>query len=102
MHSEESWLGPRIGLIVPRFKHSAVARNQIKRRLRELARLQMLPLSISVDIVLRIRPEAYDASFTALAVDITRALTQLTRWHEMRETAESKSESAPDRVNNHQ
>ena len=102
MHSEESWSGPRIGLIVPRFKHSAVARNQIKRRLRELARLQVLPLSISADIVLRIRPEAYDASFTALAVDITRAITQLTRWHEMRETVESKSESAPDRANNHQ
>ena len=62
----------------------------------------MLPLGISADIVLRIRPEAYEASFTALAVDITRALTQLTRWHEMRETAESKSENAPDRVNNHQ
>ena len=62
----------------------------------------MLPLGISADIVLRIRPEAYEASFTALAVDITRALMQLTRWHEMRENAESKSESAPDRVNNHQ
>ena len=39
----------------------------------------MLPLGISADIVLRIRPEAYEASFTALAVDITRALMQLTR-----------------------
>jgi hypothetical protein len=30
--------------------------------------------------VLRIRPDAYQASFEALATDIDRALTQLARW----------------------
>ena len=59
-----------------------MARNQVKRRLRELARVQMLPTGMLADIVLRIRPEAYNASFDSLAADIVRALTQLKRWHE--------------------
>jgi ribonuclease P protein component len=70
----------RVGLVVPRFKQSAVDRNRLKRRLRELARLRLLPTDIAADIVLRIRPDAYRASFEALATDIDRALTQLARW----------------------
>ena len=70
----------RIGLVVPRYKHSAVARNRLKRRLRELSRLQLLPADLAADVVLRIRPDAYDATFDALAMDIGRALTQLRRW----------------------
>jgi ribonuclease P protein component len=70
----------RIGLIVPRFKRSAVARNRVKRRLRELVRKQILPTALPVDVVLRIRPEAYDASFDALAKDILRAVEQLREW----------------------
>ena len=71
--------GMRIGLIVPRYKHSAVARNQLKRRLRELARLAMLPSGILADVVVRIRPDAYDASFARLAEDISQALNHLGR-----------------------
>jgi len=70
----------RVGLVVPRYKQSAVARNRLKRRLRELTRLQLLPADLPADIVLRVRPDAYDATFDALAEDIVRALTQLTRW----------------------
>jgi ribonuclease P protein component len=70
----------RIGLVVPRFKQSAVARNRLKRRLRELARLRLLPAALPADVVVRIRPDAYEATFEALATDITRALEQLTRW----------------------
>ncbi len=70
----------RIGLVVPRYKHTAVARNRLKRRLRELSRLHLLPTDLPADIVVRIRPEAYAATFEALAADIARALVQLTRW----------------------
>jgi ribonuclease P protein component len=70
----------RIGLIVPRFKQSAVARNRLKRRLRELSRQQLLPTGLSADVVVRIRPDAYSATFDALAADIQQALVQLTRW----------------------
>lgn len=66
--------------MVPRFKHSAVDRNRLKRRLRELSRLRLLPSDIAADVVLRIRPDAYDASFEALSADVERALTQLQRW----------------------
>jgi ribonuclease P protein component len=72
----------RVGLVVPRFKQSAVARNRLKRRLRELARLQLLPSDIAVDVVVRIRPDAYEASFERLAGDVARVLSQLTRWRD--------------------
>jgi ribonuclease P protein component len=71
----------RVGLVVPRFKHSAVARNRLKRRLRELTRIRLLPTDLPADVVLRIRPEAYDATFDILAADIVQALVQLMRWH---------------------
>jgi RNase P protein component len=52
----------------------------VKRRLRELARTQILPTALAIDIVLRIRPEAYSASFDALSKDILRAVEQLRQW----------------------
>jgi ribonuclease P protein component len=74
--------GMRIGLIVPKYKHSGVARNRLKRRLRELARLRLLPTGLSADVVIRVRPEAYLASFDDLMGDVTRLLAQLGRWQE--------------------
>ena len=55
-------------------------RNQLKRRLRELARIQLVPLTVSMDVVLRIKPDAYEASFAALTKDIEQVLEQLERW----------------------
>lgn len=72
----------RIGLIVPKFKHSGVARNQLKRRLRELARVRLLPMDIPVLVVLRIRPAAYAATFDLLAHDIDRAMRDMERWYQ--------------------
>ena len=65
---------------MPRYKQSAVARNRLKRRLRELSRLHLLPADLAADLILRIRPDAYDASFDRLASDVLRALDQLKRW----------------------
>ena len=70
----------RIGLIVPRFRHSAVARNRVKRRLRELSRTRLLPLDVAADIVIRIRPEAYRATFGSLATDVDRMIVLLQQW----------------------
>ena len=70
----------RIGLIVPRFHQSAVARNKVKRRLRELSRTRLLPADLPAQIVIRIRPEAYRATFGALEADIGRILAQLVSW----------------------
>jgi ribonuclease P protein component len=70
----------RVGLIVPRFRHSAVLRNRLKRRLRELSRTRLLTVDIPVDVVIRIRPDAYRASFADLATEVDRAVVQLVRW----------------------
>lgn len=63
----------RIGVVVPRHRHSAVDRNQLKRRLRELVRIELLPkLSDrpSTDIAIRARRESYAAEFASLRDDI--------------------------------
>jgi ribonuclease P protein component len=72
----------RVGLIVPKFKQSGVARNRLKRRLRELARLRLLPTGMCADVVIRVRPEAYQASFDALTNDVARVLVQLVKWQD--------------------
>ena len=59
--------------MVPRHQHSAVDRNRLKRRLRELIRVELLPTirkNPPVDVSIRARREAYDASFDALRVDV--------------------------------
>jgi ribonuclease P protein component len=70
---------PRVGIVVPRYSRSAIDRNRLKRRLRELVRTRLLATILSVDIVIRARPDAYTASFDELAIDIVRAATQLPR-----------------------
>jgi ribonuclease P protein component len=85
----------RVGLIVPRHRQTAVARNRVKRRLRELSRTRVLPLDLMADVVIRIRPEAYRASFRDLASDFDRAVLQLHRWHDGARDASSQSPSTP-------
>ena len=64
---------PRVGVIVPRYKHSAVDRNRLKRRLREIIRTALLPtLDLQVDVVVRALPHAYDAAFETLRVQLAR------------------------------
>ena len=63
----------RVGIIVPKHRHGSVERNRVKRRLRELARLRLLPVVPSGAVLLRARPEAYRATFAALARDVERA-----------------------------
>ena len=71
---------PRVGIIVPRHKHSAVDRNRLKRRLREVVRLHLLPAlaaAPAVDLVVRAMPEAYGATFAELVDQLVRALPKL-------------------------
>ena len=65
-------LHPRVGFIVPRYKHSAVDRNRLKRRLKELVRTQLLPTLPPIDLVVRAFPSAYNAEFDGLAEQIGR------------------------------
>jgi ribonuclease P protein component len=55
-----------MGLIVPRYHSSAVARNRLRRRLREVWRREVQPAQGALDLVVRTRREAYGASFVEL------------------------------------
>jgi ribonuclease P protein component len=66
---------PRLGVITPRFGHSAVARNRVRRCLREHARRQLLPRLPAIDLLIRARPPSYAAP----AVELRRDLDQ---WRE--------------------
>jgi ribonuclease P protein component len=62
-------------VIVPRHGHSAVDRNKLKRRLREIVRVQLLPQLPAVDLVIRARPSAYEQSFAAIATELADVRT---------------------------
>lgn len=55
-----------MGLIVPRYQSTAVARNRLRRRLREIWRRELQAAQPSWDLLIRARREAYEASFEAL------------------------------------
>ena len=57
---------------MPRFGHTAVDRNTLKRRLRELVRMDLLPGLARMDLVLKATPAAYRADFEALRADVAR------------------------------
>ncbi|MGH3163474.1 MAG: ribonuclease P protein component [Gemmatimonadales bacterium] len=61
---------PRMGLIVPKFQSSAVARNRLRRRLREIWRQELQPHQPALDLVIRARREAYHAPFGLLRADL--------------------------------
>ena len=71
-----------MGFIVPRYKHSAVDRNRLKRRLREIARTRLIPelaQHTPVDVVIRALPHAYDASFETLHAQLVRTVAAIRR-----------------------
>lgn len=61
---------PRMGLIVPKFQSSAVARNRLRRRLREIWRREVQQWQPAWDLVIKARREAYAASFDALQAQV--------------------------------
>ncbi len=63
----------RVGFVIPKFKHSGVDRNRLKRRLRELVRMELLPALRPIDVVLRVAPVAYTRDFAALQVEVRHA-----------------------------
>ncbi len=63
----------RVGIIVPKFGHIIVERNRLRRRLRELVRVRMLPVLVQAppsDVLVRALPRAYSASFEVLEREI--------------------------------
>lgn len=61
----------RLAVIVPRYGHTAVRRNRLRRQLREIGRRQVLPvLAEPTDVGFRARRPAYAASFETLRQEI--------------------------------
>jgi len=60
----------RVGIVVPKHRQKIVSRNRVKRRLRELVRVELLPELQGVDLLIRAKPEAYGSSFQQLAGDV--------------------------------
>jgi len=68
---------PRTGIIVPLHQSTAVARNRLRRRLREILRRDVLPHMPSVDLVVRAKRAAYAAPFAALRAELTDATARI-------------------------
>jgi len=68
----------RAGIVVPRYGHTIVERNRLKRRLREFVRTEWLVEAQSQkpapEILVRARPAAYDADARALREAFGRCL----------------------------
>lgn len=72
----------RVGLVVPKHRRTIVERNRLKRRLREAARLELLPRleaggSAAYDVLFRARPEAYEASYEQLRQEVVQMAEEL-------------------------
>jgi ribonuclease P protein component len=70
-----------VGFVVPKYKHSGVARNRVKRRLREIARLKLLGAlaarAAPLDLVIRAFPSAYARDYAALEAELLQVLRRL-------------------------
>lgn len=82
----------QVGVIVPKYKRTIVERNRLRRRLRELARVRLLPVlgdtsaehaaapdagSGARAVLIRALPTAYSASFDGLARDIDAVVARI-------------------------
>lgn len=60
----------RVAVVVGKHGHTIVERNQLRRRLRELIRVKLIPVLTRIDIVLRAQASAYEAPYTLLADEV--------------------------------
>ena len=71
---------PRVGWVVPKYGEESVARNRLKRRLREIARRRVLAglraAGSDAEIVVRVRRAAYGATYWELEAQWTGAIAR--------------------------
>ncbi len=69
----------RVGFVVSKVVGTAVVRNRVKRRLRALVAARLALLPSGVDVVVRARPAAADATSGQLGVELDRLLRTVLR-----------------------
>lgn len=60
----------RVGIVVPRYGHTAVERNRLKRQLRELVRLELLGMTEALDVLIHCSGKSYLHTFETLRAEI--------------------------------
>ena len=70
---------PRLGLSVSKKVGTAVKRNGVRRKLKEIFRSSSVGLPADLDFVISARPSAAEASFEELNEEFIRALRRLSR-----------------------
>ena len=65
-------------MVVGKYGHSVVERNKLRRRLRELVRIHVIPEFAGIDLVLYAGSSAYGLEFEKLTGETIRIKTQLT------------------------
>ena len=76
---------PRLGLSVSRRVGTAVTRNTVRRRLREVFYSALPKVPSEVDLVVSARPAAAEATFRELSEEFVRSLRRLGASREVRE-----------------
>jgi ribonuclease P protein component len=76
---------PRLGLSVSRKVGTAVARNSVRRRLREVFRACTIEIPGDLDLVVSARPAAAKASFEELRAEFSKALSRFVGMAERRQ-----------------
>lgn len=59
-----------MGLVVPKFRATGVARNRLRRRLKEIWRREVQPMQPAWDLVIRVNKGAYLAPFAQLRAEL--------------------------------
>ena len=89
----------RFGLIVPKHGRTIVRRNRLKRRLRELGRIEVLPrlrnAGVALEVLVRARREAYDTTFRQLRTELIEVTEDLCSRHSSSERSDSTSGPSP-------
>jgi len=80
----------RLGLSVSRKVGTAVVRNAIQRRLREIFHAELRGLNLDLDIVVSARPAAAQASYWELHSEFTKALEKIQKLQNRREGDSAK------------
>ena len=68
----------RVGIIVPKYGHSSVERNRLKRQLRSIVRTELLGTLPAVDVVVKALPASYNAKYATLLEELRKGALAVT------------------------